>query len=180
MLNRIKSFICVVLLIACAFTMAAASSEKTMKGDFADIITVNSKTAFIKSYLMMDCCDEWADFCNLILRTENASSAEGLEFYEYNQKGRPIATKKNVTVLFHPTEEFAAKPYEEIAAYNLKSGKKYDAEVLENGDIKAVVKESGVFAFIKTVVPEEGAERTIWISNMQDCNGECRSCSDDW
>ncbi len=171
-----KTAVIFFLTISVTFMMAAAGI-KTFYGEFADIVTTNAKTAFIRSYLLMDCCEEWEDFCNLVISVEDASSAEGLEYYEYNKKGRQLAAKSEITIRFHPTEEFASKPYDDILVYSLTSGSCYEAQLMENGDIETTVKESGIFAFVK--ISGNPAE-TVWISNIEDCQGECRSCSDDW
>ncbi len=173
----IHKMIYIISILSAALILSGAAAVRTLYGEFADITTGCGRTAFVRSYLLMDCCSEWEEFCRTVRSTGGAASAEGLEFYEYNKNGRQMLTRGEVTVLFHPTEEFASQPFDRIEVCSLSSGKRYEAAVTETGDISVKVEESGVFAFVKILEHPPGP---VWISNIQDCNGECRACSDGW
>lgn len=166
-----KKALCILLLVL-ALTGCSSEREKVFLGEFADL-RLTTLASFHRSYLMMDCCEEWKDLTEYIHTLKGISSVECFEYYLYDEDGEvmPLDTE-DVLVLFHPTMDFKGRTGD-ISVYSFKTGKRYDASMTRNGDIEFHTDTDGVF-----VVTRDG-DTPLWISNVR-CTGQCKTCSDDW
>ncbi len=147
-------------------------------GDYVDIDTSDAVT-YTKSYLVMDCCDDWEDVVTYVKSLPNTSGVEGYEFYCYNESENVIPA--NCTLTFKPTEGFTGVMYEKIYAIHFETKTIFSTYI--NKDGKIMIKDTngldGIFLLIK-----EQANQTVdglFISNLsEECNGQCCSCSDEW
>ena len=154
------------------FNTGCSQKEITLYGDYCDAYG-KTKAAYIKSFLMMDCCEDWSKFIYLANNIPGAGAIEGLEYYIYNEKGEELPITDPLTIIFHPTDDFREKEGRTVA-YNMYSRNSYPAEITDNGDIIFKTSESGVFLIVKF------SDNDLWISNLPDCNNQCRTCSDEW
>ena len=167
-MNKLKFAILFILIFALT---GCSSKEQVLYGEYADVKT-STRAAYQKSYLMMDCCDEWLGFVDFVRHIKGASSVEGFEYYLYDENESVLPVPKNTTVIFHPSEEFRSRTGE-IKVCTFPEGYLCEAVALENGDIEFKTDKDGVFAVIKC------GDEMLWISNL-DCTGQCRTCSDEW
>jgi hypothetical protein len=167
----LKRYFLAALVIASALFTGCSAKEQILYGEYADI-TIRQNAAYQKSYLMMDCCDEWDDFVKFAKRIKGAGSVEGFELYLYDKHENVINPKDTMDVIYHPTDDFK-KREGEIAVCAFPSGTLYPIEVLENGDIAFSTDKDGIFIAVKY------SEHKLWISN-ENCEGQCRTCSDEW
>ena len=171
--------------LLCTFFFLAGCGRKeeptTFYGEFADVATT-SPAAYQKSYLMMDCCREWDDLCHFVndldckLETEGSlgvSAAEGFEFYLYDENGGILNAKDVLTVVFHPTPDFWERAAGcDIGIYSV-NGEFHEAQNKGN-DISFHTTHDGIYVAVAFGTSDP------WISNVEDCTGQCSTCSDDW
>ncbi len=146
--------------------------EKEFYGTYADAKSfINAE--YEKSYLIMDCCEEWNQFKAFVENIKGIGAAEGFEYYFYDQNENIVTPKKPVEIIFHPTEDFKRRSGE-CAVCSYPEGYLYKCEELENGDLKFTTDKDGIFVAVKY------SGYKLWISNLSDCNNQCRTCSDEW
>lgn len=170
-LKKISLYICICL---CVFLTACAKKEPQIYyGDYADAKTTQD-ISYIKSYLIMDCCDEWPEFVDFAKTIKGAGGIEGFEIYFYDEDANEISPKRSFTVYFHPTNSF--KELEgEVTICEFPTGVLHTCEITENGDIMFETQSDGIYMAVKYA-----DIKYLWISNEEDCTGQCRTCSDDW
>lgn len=163
-----------VLLITCFFSGCKDSrSEVTLKGQFIEVSTEGEPDSlYLKDYLMMSCCREWPLMTSLASKLDGAEAVEGFEFAIYDENAKEIRQKNGIRVRITPTEQFCEETYEEIEAINLKTLVHYPVES-DGASFFFTTDMTGIYLLVKY------GEGSLWISDIE-CNGECRTCSDDW
>ena len=167
-----------IILIVCLLFTGCNAKEQTYYSRFCDF-EYKGTVSYAKSFLFMDCCTEWDWVVLTINKMDEVTSAETFEYYFYDSNGNEIPLENEVKATFHPTEDFKNKRDDDNKAkiYNLKTKTLIDGDITDTGDITFKTEECGIFIIMKYCDEEKG---TLWISNLPDCNGECKSCSDEW
>lgn len=151
---------------------------KHFYGEYVSLDTDSEDAMYILNYLVMDCCDEWNEVTKYADTIQDACAIEGFEFYCYDMSTNTVPTGKCM-VTFHPTKEFLDKDYESITVYHFKTQKELPTTITENGEVQAEADGlDGIFLLTKKI--KGTTNNNLWISNVLDCNNQCRSCSDDW
>lgn len=168
----------VLLYILClsVFLVSCGKVEKqVLKSDYVDT-EIDFKAGYCKGYLLMDCCDEWNEFVDYCKHIKDASYIEGFEFYLYNDDGEEIKPKREFTVTFYPTEDFKTFEDETVVICSYPEGVIKESVLNENGSITFKADRCGMYiAMGYKTSPNE----VLWISNGE-CEGQCRTCSDEW
>lgn len=153
-------------------------SMRHFYGDYVSLDTDSEDAMYILNYLVMDCCEEWNDITAYADTIPDACAIEGFEVYCYDMSTSTVPTGK-CAIIFHPTEEFLERDYETVTVYHFGTQTELPTEITENGDIKAEANNlDGIFLLTKKI--KGTTNDNLWISNVEDCNDQCRSCSDDW
>ena len=101
----------VILLLVSLVLILTFSNKKnetiSLYGEYSEVVTENINTAYQKSYLMMDCCEEWPDLYKDMVQIKNLVAAEGYEIYLYDENGK--RTEGETIITFIPTEDFKTK-----------------------------------------------------------------------
>ena len=149
----------------------------TLYGEYSQIETTNKNIAYQKSYLMMDCCEEWPKLYKDMLTIDNAVAIEGYEIYLFDENGK--ITEGNNTYTFIPTDDFKKHTEE----HNKDSKGRFDIyhwteekglEVLSenNSNFQIITEEQGIFVI--AFIEDEDLEKPF-VSNPE-CTGQCRAC----
>ncbi len=178
MYKRVKIYLALCLCSAFILTACGSTGKEpvTLQSEFCDV-TADTNAAYIKSYLMMDCCRQYKEMKNYIqelYEDGDVTSAEGFEFYFYNDNGGRVTTETDMDVVYRPTDEFNSKEGE-IACYDFKTQTMLDCTV-DGNTIKFHTNKPGIY--IVTKLRDADADN-LWVSNAG-CTGQCQSCSDDW
>ena len=162
-----------IIAVVC-LTMCGCSAKRDVifYGEYVDT-SGKTNAAYLKSYLIMDCCEEWDEFVDFARHIKGASAVEGFEYHLYDENGEEVPLKEDITVTFHPTDDFLSKDGE-LVVCSYPNGYMYQVTPGSDGDVVFNTKESGIFLAVK-----KGSE-SLWISNLPDCTGQCRTCSDEW
>lgn len=169
---------CLTVLIICLLLTGCGTEEQTYYSRFGDFEYDNS-ISYAKSFLLMDCCTEWDWVVLTVNKMDEVTSAEAFEYYFYDSNGKEIPLEKETRITYHPTEDFKNKNDDDmkVSIYNLKTKNFIEGYILDTGDIIFKTQDCGIFIIMKYNTEEKG---TLWISNLPDCDGECKSCSDEW
>ena len=150
----------------------------TLYGEYSEIKTTNKNTVYQKSYLMMDCCEEWKDLYKDMLEIDNLTAVEGYEIYLFDENGN--RTEGENTYTFIPTDEFK----EHTEEHDKDSEGKYDIYhwteenglelISENNSSFEITSEyQGIFVIAYTEKKQD--DDKPFVSNPN-CNGQCRAC----
>ena len=181
-MKKLILFICLltisVSMVSCVSEQTDSKSNgfeerrrKTLYGEFMDI-EGDISAAYIKDYLMMDCCEEWSILVPFVKNIKGISSAEAFEFYLYDEDGAETDPESMMTVTFRPSDEFNDREGE-IAIYKFPEGNVYACDT-EAGQIRFYTDIAGIY-----VATRYGSAEEPWISN-QECTGQCKTCSEEW
>jgi hypothetical protein len=164
-----------VTLISC-FITGCGKEQNLYYGDYSRLLTTDSY-AYQKSYLMMDCCEEWNEVKEKAENIENARAIECFEFHVYDENAKEVVLKNESTVYFMPTSEFLQqyRSNYKVHVYDEDMTEMKNAKFDENNVIEFTATHSGIY-----FVCFEGKGDTFWLSNQPDCTGQCRTCSDLW
>ena len=177
-----KRKIIIIVLIVILFLVSSAlifvfSKKKnetiTLYGDYSIVATQNTSIAYQKSYLMMDCCEEWPDLYKDMLQIDNLVAVEGYEIYLFDENGNK--TNGESTITFIPTEDFKEKTQSIEGRYDLYHWTKEDGLNLlnqDNKDMSIHTEKQGIFVI--AFIGQEN-ERKPFVSNPE-CTGQCRAC----
>ena len=74
--RKIIIIILIVILLIVSIVLFLSFSKKKVKtttlyGEYSEVVTENINTAYQKSYLMMDCCEEWPDLYKDMVQIKN-------------------------------------------------------------------------------------------------------------
>ena len=82
----------VILLLVSLVLILTFSNKKnetiSLYGEYSEVVTENINMAYQKSYLMMDCCEEWPDLYKDMVQIKNLVAVEGYEIYLYDENGK--------------------------------------------------------------------------------------------
>lgn len=166
---------CIILTILCA-GCGFGKPSNFLYGRYVDLLPDTFDAVYQRNYLIMDCCEEWEDLCIFLNHTEGLSMAEGFEFYMYDEDEQNVEPKKEILILYRLSEEFRNR-YDgsEISVISFPDGKVIPAAVGEgNGCITFRTDHCGIYVAVCY------GSKELWISNIEDCTGQCRTCSDEW
>lgn len=180
--RKVIVIVIIILLLICLgialfFLKKTKQETITLYGEYSQIETTNKDTAYQKSYLMMDCCEEWPKLYKDMLDIENLAAVEGYEIYLYDENGKRTEGKN--TYIFIPTEEF--KSHTEEHSKNSKG--KYDIyhwteenglELIseDNNSFQIIYDKQGIFVI--AFIEKEDVDKPF-VSNPE-CTGQCRAC----
>lgn len=180
--RKIIIIICVIILVIICLVTAIIFSRKekqtiTLYGEYSEITTDNEEIAYQKSYLMMDCCEEWNALYKDMLKIDNLVAVEGYEIYLYDQNGKNI--NGTIAYTFIPTKGFSSY----IEKHKAEADGKFDIYhwtedsglelISENStDYKVISEKQGIFVLAYT--SNEKVEKPF-VSNPE-CTGQCRAC----
>ena len=170
-------FIIIVCLVVTFATLNTKEESLVLYGQYSQIETTNKNIAYQKSYLMMDCCEEWPKLYKDMLKIDKAVAIEGYEIYLFDENGKRIDGKNTFT--FIPTDDFKKHTEE----HNSDSKGRYDIyhwteenglELISenNSEFKIVSEDQGIFVI--AFIENEDVDKPF-VSNPE-CTGQCRAC----
>lgn len=173
----------IILIALCIFLTGCTQEVQNFYGEYTDVQVCNNTCAYQKSYLMMDCCAEWNDFCEYALDIPNVLAIEGYEYYLYDSDGNEVISDDIKNVTFRPTEEFIdlieQKSSGHYEVYSFDYKEKIECYVTEDGYPAISTDKQGIFilAYVRDddTSTYNNLDTTIYISNKT-CDGQCRTC----
>lgn len=174
----------VLIILFCLILTGCGNKPKTLYGAYTDVTTAEKSCVYQKSYLMMDCCDEWNDFYDYVSTIKNAVAIEGYEYYLYDKNGNKVIKNDKKEVIFYPTKgyldkiENAGKGHYEV--YSFEDKEYINTSENEQGYPVINTKKQGIFvlAYISEDTDSEkyiSNKTNLYISN-EECDGQCRTC----
>ena len=168
----------IVILLLVSFVLILTFSNKKIEttflyGEYSEVITENMDIAYQKSYLMMDCCEEWPDLYKDMIQINNLAAAEGYEIYLYDKNGK--RTEGQSTITFIPTEDFKTKTQSLEGRYDLYHWTPdggLELILQDTKDFKVDTEQQGIFVI--AFVGQQNIEKPF-VSNPE-CTGQCRAC----
>ena len=176
--RKIIIIILIVILLFVSIVLFFSFSKKNVKtttlyGEYSEVVTENINTAYQKSYLMMDCCEEWPDLYKDMIQINNLAAAEGYEIYLYDKNGKRTDGENIIT--FIPTKDFKTKTQSLEGRYDLyhwTEGGGLELILQDSKDFKVATEQQGIFVIAFT--GQENIEKPF-VSNPE-CTGQCRAC----
>lgn len=145
----------------------------TLTGNYVEIQTEGNRGDFyVMDYLMMDCCREWSRICKLCMSFHGANAVEGIEFVLYDSDAEEVKNRE-MSVTVTPSVGFTEKEYDSLKVVNFHTLVWYEATE-KDGRVSFTTDTPGIYLLVKY------GEGEMWLTNPADCNGECRTCSDEW
>lgn len=167
----------VILLLVSLVLILTFSNKKnetiSLYGEYSEVVTENMDVAYQKSYLMMDCCEEWPDLYKDMIQIDNLTAAEGYEIYLYDENGK--RTEGETIITFIPTEDFKTKTQSLEGKFDLYHWTKDNGLELmlqDTKEFKVATEQQGIFVIAFT--GQENIEKPF-VSNPE-CTGQCRAC----
>ena len=167
----------VILLLVSLVLILTFSNKKnetiSLYGEYSEVVTENMDIAYQKSYLMMDCCEEWPDLYKDMIQINNLAAAEGYEIYLYDENGK--RTEGETIITFIPTEDFKTKTQSLEGKFDLYHWTKDNGLELmlqDTKEFKVATEQQGIFVIAFT--GQENIEKPF-VSNPE-CTGQCRAC----
>ena len=167
----------VILLLVSLVLILTFSNKKnetiSLYGEYSEVVTENMDIAYQKSYLMMDCCEEWPDLYKDMIQINNLTAAEGYEIYLYDKNGKRTDGENIIT--FIPTEDFKTNTQSLEGRYDLyhwTEGGGLELILQDSKDFKVDTKQQGIFVI--AYIGQEKIEKPF-VSNPE-CTGQCRAC----
>ena len=176
--RKIIIIILIVILLIASIALFLTFSKKKVKtttlyGEYSEVVTENINTAYQKSYLMMDCCEEWPDLYKDMVQIKNLVAVESYEVYLYDENGK--RTEGETIITFIPTEDFKTKTQSLEGRYDLyhwTEGGGLELIIQDSKDFKVDTKQQGIFVI--AYIGQEKVEKPF-VSNPE-CTGQCRAC----
>ena len=176
--RKIIIIILIVILLIVSIVLFLSFSKKKVKtttlyGEYSEVVTENINTAYQKSYLMMDCCEEWPDLYKDMVQIKNLVAVEGYEIYLYDENGK--RTEGETIITFIPTEDFKTKTQSLEGKFDLYHWTKENGLELmlqDAKEFKVATEQQGIFVIAFT--GQENIEKPF-VSNPE-CTGQCRAC----